>query len=105
MHALSKEHSFAQGPLPLRLGHLAASSSCSTASLKDLPHWDSTNLQLPPPMEHSFAQGPLPLGLNHLTASSSHGAQLRSRASPTRTRPPHSFLLPWSTVSLKGLSH
>ncbi|KAL2541394.1 hypothetical protein Adt_02372 [Abeliophyllum distichum] len=30
---------------------------------------------------------------------------LRSRASSTGTRPPCSLLLPWSTTSLKGLSH
>ncbi|KAL2480593.1 hypothetical protein Adt_33559 [Abeliophyllum distichum] len=43
--------------------------------------------------------------LGHVAACSSHGAQLRSRTSPTRTRPPCSLLLPWSTASLKGLSH
>ncbi|KAL2533714.1 hypothetical protein Adt_07065 [Abeliophyllum distichum] len=77
----------------------------STALLKGLSHWDSTTLQLAPSMEHSFAQGPLPLGLCHLASCSSHGVQLRSRASPTGTRPPCSFLLPWSTALLKGLPH
>ncbi|KAL2485012.1 hypothetical protein Adt_29768 [Abeliophyllum distichum] len=51
-------------------------------------------------MEHSFTHGPLLLGLGHLAACSFHGAQLRSRASPTGTRPPNSLLLPWSTASL-----
>ncbi|KAL2485778.1 hypothetical protein Adt_30534 [Abeliophyllum distichum] len=121
------EHSFAQVPLPLRLGHLAACSShgaqlrsrasptgirppCSrllswsTASLNGLSHWDSATLQLAAPMEYSFAQGLLSLELFHLAAGSSHGAQLRSRASPTG-RPPCNLLLPRSIDSLKGLSH
>ncbi|KAL2504438.1 hypothetical protein Adt_20059 [Abeliophyllum distichum] len=95
------KHSFAQVPLPLRLGHFVACFShgaqlrsstsptgtqqpCSllltwsTASLKCLSHWDSAILQLAPPMEHSFAQVPLPLGLGYLTACSFHRAQLRS---------------------------
>ncbi|KAL2504876.1 hypothetical protein Adt_20497 [Abeliophyllum distichum] len=72
---------------------------------KGLSHWDSATLQLAPPMQHSFVQVPLLLGLDHLVACSSRGAQLRSRASPTRTRPPCSLLLPWSTALLKGLSH
>ncbi|KAL2466380.1 hypothetical protein Adt_42231 [Abeliophyllum distichum] len=128
MHALPKEDIFAQGPLPLGLGHIAACSSygaqprsrasptgtrphCSlllprsTASLKGLSHWDLAAMQLAPPTEHSLAQGSLPLGLGHLAACSSHEAQLRSRASPTGTQPHGSLLLPRSTASLKGLSH
>ncbi|KAL2526394.1 hypothetical protein Adt_11448 [Abeliophyllum distichum] len=50
-------------------------------------------------------RGPLPLGLGHPVACSSHGAQLRSRASPTGTRLPSNLLLPRSIGSLKGLSH
>ncbi|KAL2487115.1 hypothetical protein Adt_31871 [Abeliophyllum distichum] len=56
-------------------------------------------------MDHCFVQRRFPLGLSHLAACSAQGAQLRSRASPTRTRPPSSFLLLGSTTSLKGLSH
>ncbi|KAL2511762.1 hypothetical protein Adt_17362 [Abeliophyllum distichum] len=114
------EHSFAQGPLPLGLGHVATCSRASptgtrpcssllfpwsTASLKGLSHCDSATLQLALPIEHSFAQGPLPLRIGHLAACSSHGAQLRSRASPTGTRTLCSLLIPWSTASLKSLSH
>ncbi|KAL2525149.1 hypothetical protein Adt_10203 [Abeliophyllum distichum] len=81
------EHSFAQGPLPLGLGHLAICSShgaelrssasltgtrapCgwlllwNTNSLNGLFHWDSAALRLALSMEYSFAQGPLPLGLD-----------------------------------------
>ncbi|KAL2542783.1 hypothetical protein Adt_03761 [Abeliophyllum distichum] len=56
-------------------------------------------------MEHSLAQVPLLLGLGQLATCSSHGAQPPSSASPTRTRPPYSLLLYWSTASLKYLSH
>ncbi|KAL2474248.1 hypothetical protein Adt_34984 [Abeliophyllum distichum] len=122
------EQRLAQGPLILGLGHLAACSSygatlrlrasptgtrpsCSlllrwnNASLKGLSHWDSATLQLAPLMEQRFAQEPLPLGLSHPTARSSYGSTLRSKASPTRTRPPYSSLLLWSNTSLTGLSH
>ncbi|KAL2517958.1 hypothetical protein Adt_14205 [Abeliophyllum distichum] len=75
----------------------------STASLKGLSHWDSATTQLAPPTEHSLPQGSLPLRLGHIAACSSHGAQPRSRASPTRTRPHCSLLLPRRTASLKGL--
>ncbi|KAL2504483.1 hypothetical protein Adt_20104 [Abeliophyllum distichum] len=56
-------------------------------------------------MEQRLAQEPLPIGLGHLAAYSSHGATLRTRASPTRTRPPCSLLLPRSNASRKSLFH
>ncbi|KAL2470511.1 hypothetical protein Adt_38647 [Abeliophyllum distichum] len=56
-------------------------------------------------MEQRFAQGPFPLGLGHLTTCSSHGATLRTSASPTGTWPPCNLLLPWSNVLHKYLSH
>ncbi|KAL2474711.1 hypothetical protein Adt_35447 [Abeliophyllum distichum] len=59
-------------PLPSGLGHLAAHSSQGTR----------------------LAQGPLPLGLGHLAARSFQGTMPRSRASPTRTRPPSGTFLP-----------
>ncbi|KAL2486858.1 Uncharacterized protein Adt_31614 [Abeliophyllum distichum] len=122
------EQRFMQGPLPLGFGHLAARSSdgatlsartsptgtrphCSllllwsNASLKCLSHWDSATLQLAPPMEQRFTQGPLPLGLGLIAACSSHGATLRSSASPTGTRLLCSLLLPWSDNSRNCLSH
>ncbi|KAL2487116.1 hypothetical protein Adt_31872 [Abeliophyllum distichum] len=84
-----REHSFAQGPLQLGLDHLPA---CSVHELAT-------------PREHCFAQAPLPMGLGHLAAFSAQGAQLRSRASPTRTRPPRSLLRSSSTTSFKSLSY
>ncbi|KAL2480365.1 hypothetical protein Adt_33331 [Abeliophyllum distichum] len=48
---------------------------------------------------------PLPQGLGHLAVCSFHGAQLRSRASPTGTRAPSSLLFLRSTTSLKSLFH
>ncbi|KAL2542803.1 hypothetical protein Adt_03781 [Abeliophyllum distichum] len=93
MHALPKEqslqlapsmeHKLAQVPLPLGLGQLATCSSHGA-------------------QPRSSA---LSLGLDQLAACSSHGVQPRSSASPTRTRPPCSLLLYWSTASLKYLSH
>ncbi|KAL2492135.1 hypothetical protein Adt_27763 [Abeliophyllum distichum] len=70
-----------------------------------LSHWDSTTLQLAPPMEQRFAQVPHPLGLDRFTVYSSHGAMHRSSASPTGTRPPYSLLLPWSNAVCKCLSY
>ncbi|KAL2504467.1 hypothetical protein Adt_20088 [Abeliophyllum distichum] len=123
------EQRLVQEPLPMGLGHLAAYSShgatlpsrasptgtrppCSlllprsNASHKSLLfHRDSAILQLALHMEQRFAQEPLPLGLDHLAACSSHGATLRTRASPTGTRPPCSLLLTWSNASHKSLSH
>ncbi|KAL2485128.1 hypothetical protein Adt_29884 [Abeliophyllum distichum] len=122
------EQRFVQEPLPLGLGYLAVCSShgvmlrartsptgtrppCSLPLLwsnalhKNLSHWDSTTLQLAPPMEQRFAQEPLPLGLGHLAACSSDRGILRARASPTGTRPPCSLPLPWSNASHKSLSH
>ncbi|KAL2517259.1 hypothetical protein Adt_13506 [Abeliophyllum distichum] len=99
MHALSKEHSFAQGPVPLELGHLASCSSRGAQlRSKGLFHWDSATLQLAPPMEQSFAQTIL-----EVAPSKEHS--FAQRASPTGTRPPCSLLLPWSKASLKCLSH
>ncbi|KAL2454029.1 hypothetical protein Adt_48469 [Abeliophyllum distichum] len=77
----------------------------NTASLKCLSNWDSATKQLVPPKDHSLAQVPLSLGLGHQAACSSHGTQPRSRASPTRTRPPSSLFLPRNTASLKCLPH
>ncbi|KAL2461801.1 hypothetical protein Adt_45221 [Abeliophyllum distichum] len=122
------EQRFAQEPLPLGLGHLAACPyhgstlrvrasptgtrppcslplTWSNASCKSLSHWDSATLQFAPHMEQRFTQEPLPLGLDHLEAFSSHGSTLRARASPTGTRPPSSLPLPWSNASSKSLSH
>ncbi|KAL2461382.1 hypothetical protein Adt_44802 [Abeliophyllum distichum] len=122
------EQCFVQEPLPLGLGHLSTGSSHEAAlrarasptgtqppfsslfpwintSCKSLSHWDSATFQLAPPMEQLFAQGPLVLGLGHLAACASHGETLRTRASPTGTRPPCSLLFPWSKASLNRLSH
>ncbi|KAL2492835.1 hypothetical protein Adt_28463 [Abeliophyllum distichum] len=77
-----KEHSLAQVPLPLGLGHLPACSK-----------------------EHSLAQVPLPLGFGHQAACSSQGTQPRSSDSPTGTRPPSNLFLPRNTASLKCLSY
>ncbi|KAL2487113.1 hypothetical protein Adt_31869 [Abeliophyllum distichum] len=77
----------------------------SSASLKGFSHWDSTTYKLAPLKEHSFVQGPLPLGLSDLVACSSQKVQLRSKASPTGTRPPNCFFSQMSTTSFMGLSH
>ncbi|KAL2480242.1 hypothetical protein Adt_33208 [Abeliophyllum distichum] len=128
MYALPKEDSLVQEPLPLGLGHLVACSphgatlrarasptgtrphcnlllTLSNASRKHLSHWDSATLQLAPHIEQCFVQAPLPLGLGHIATCSFHGATLRTRASPTRTRPHCNLLLPWGNALCKSLSH
>ncbi|KAL2470512.1 hypothetical protein Adt_38648 [Abeliophyllum distichum] len=70
MPALPKEHSFAQGPFPLGLDHLAACSS----------HRATLHTSVSP----TGTRAPC----------SSHGTTLRTSVSPTGTRPPGSLLLP-----------
>ncbi|KAL2461383.1 hypothetical protein Adt_44803 [Abeliophyllum distichum] len=66
----------------------------------------SNNLMHTLPKEEIFAQEPLLLGLGYLMACSSHGAALRTRDSPTGTRPPPcSSLLPWSNSFCRSLSY
>ncbi|KAL2525131.1 hypothetical protein Adt_10185 [Abeliophyllum distichum] len=128
MHALPKEHSFSQGPLPLGLDHLAAGSShgielrssasptgirppyswllpWSTASLKDLSHWDSATLRFAPSHGAELRSSASLTGIGRLAAGFFYGTQLHSMASSTRTRPLCDLLFPWSTASPKGLSH
>ncbi|KAL2487114.1 hypothetical protein Adt_31870 [Abeliophyllum distichum] len=83
-----REHSLAQGPLPLGLDHLTDCSAqgaqlYSRVSLTGTrsPSYllcprSTDSLKLAPSKEHSFIQGPLPLGLGHLAACSAQGEQL-----------------------------
>ncbi|KAL2492893.1 hypothetical protein Adt_28521 [Abeliophyllum distichum] len=100
-----KEHSFAQVPLPLGLGHLPDCSSQGTQprsrasppgtrplSSLFLPRNTASLKCLPP-----GTQPPSSLFLLKNTAS--------LKASPTRTRPPSSLFLPRNTASLKCLPH
>ncbi|KAL2541889.1 hypothetical protein Adt_02867 [Abeliophyllum distichum] len=81
-----KEHHFTQGPLPLRLGHVAACFSSQGASLR----------------LRASSTGTQPLS----SILSFQGASLHSWASPTGTQPLYIMvLLPRSIASRKGLPH